>query len=169
MGASLERSGRLRGATWDDFEDVVALLVRQERAATGVATVRDEFVRAEWELPSFQVGRDNWVAGATGYAALSPNGHVTLAAHDDDEADLLLAAAATRGRERGLSKLELRALHGDEIHARLVERQTFKLQTDVLEMWRALSAREEPPQWPPGTTVRTFTAADAAVVHTLLD
>src|SRR5690348_16332796 len=125
MGASLERSDPVRAATWDDFARVAELLAEKSRTATGVA-VREEFVRAEWELPSFQVGRDNWVSPA-GYAGVSPNGALTFAAADDTEADALLAHAVARGRERGLAKLELRPLPGDAVHARLLERHGFKL------------------------------------------
>src|SRR5947207_15561810 len=113
MGASLERSGPVRGATWDDFDAVVALLVRQDRAASGVAGRREEFVRADWERPSFEIGRDNWVCGATGYAALSPAGELTLVARDDATADALIDRVVERGRGRGLAKLELRPLPGD--------------------------------------------------------
>ena len=68
MGAWLEGSDPVRGATWDDFDGVVDLLVRRNREANGIAAVREEFVRADWELPSFEVGLDNWVSGTTGYA-----------------------------------------------------------------------------------------------------
>src|SRR5438270_8005406 len=118
MGASLERSEPVRGATWRDFGRVAELLAGQSRAATGVA-VREEFVRADWELPSFEVGSDNWV-GPTGYAAVSPSGSLVLAATGDDEADALVDRAVARGRERGLAKLELRPLRGDEVHTRLL-------------------------------------------------
>src|SRR5919204_6415012 len=99
MGASVERSGRIRAATWDDFQQVVDLLVRQSRSATGIAIVREEFVRAAWELPSFELGRDNWIADSAAYAAVSPNGELTLAAPDDETADALLERAVARARE----------------------------------------------------------------------
>jgi ribosomal protein S18 acetylase RimI-like enzyme len=169
MGASLERSEPIRGATWDDFDGVVELLVRQNRAATGIAAVRGEFLRTDWQLPSFEVGIDNWVSGSTGYAAVSPKGDLTLAAARADEADALLKRAVQRGRERRLDKLALRPLPGDEIHARLVERHGFDLQTDVLVMWRTLSASELAPDWPDRVAARTFEPADAPSVHALLD
>jgi len=168
MGASLEGSEPVRGATWNDFDGVVGLLMRQTRAATGIAVVREEFVRAEWELPSFEVGLDNWVSGATGYAALSPSGDLTLAAATDSEADALLDRAIERARESGLEALALRPLPQDELIARLLERRCFLLQTDLLVMWRKLSA-EEPPDWPGGIATRTFEPADAPAVHALLD
>jgi len=167
MGASLERSDTVRAATWRDFERVAGLLARQTRAATGLA-VREEFVRADWELPSFEVGLDNWV-GATGYAAVSPNGALVLAAAGDGEADALLDRATARARERGLTRLELRALAGDEVHTRLLERRGFELRADVLAMWRRLDGSEAEPEWPADVTVRTFELSDAKTVHALLD
>jgi ribosomal protein S18 acetylase RimI-like enzyme len=169
MGASVERSGRIRGATWDDFPQVVELLVRQSRSAAGIATVREEFVRAAWELPSFEVGSDNWVCDSTAYAAISPSGELTLAAGDDATADALLELAISRARERGLAKLQLRPFASDQLQARLLDRHGFQLQTDVLAMQRLLGADEEPPAWLTGVTARTFEPADARAVHALLD
>src|SRR5689334_16384137 len=124
MGARMERSEPPRGATWDDFEHVVELLGRQSRTATGIG-VQAAFVRAAWELPSFEVGRDNWLAGMTAYAAVSPDGRFTLAAADDTEADALLQQAIARGRERGLVQLEVRPPRGDEVQLRLLDRNRF--------------------------------------------
>jgi ribosomal protein S18 acetylase RimI-like enzyme len=131
--------------------------------------MREEFVRADWELPSFEVGRDNWLSGTASYAAVSPNGELTLVAADDAIADDLLEHAVARAREQRLAKLELRPLPADEVHARLLDRHRFVLQTDVLAMQRPISARELEPEWPHGVTVRTFEPADAPKVHALLD
>ena len=169
MGASLERSEPVRGATWADFDHVVELLARRSREATGVAATREEFVRAEWELPSFVVGADNWLAGADGYAAVAPGGRLTLAAVDDATADVLLDRAEARARERGLAKLEFQPLAGDGVHERLLGRRGFALQNDLLAMWRRLGAEEAAPEWPAGVAVRTFELADAPAVHALLD
>src|SRR5919202_404885 len=122
MGASMERSEPVRGATWSDFDHVVRLLVGRDRSASGVASTREEFVRASWELPSFEVGRDNWLCGSSAYAAVSPNGELTLVAGDSASAEALVARAAARGRERGLAKLELRPVPGDHVHTHLLER-----------------------------------------------
>jgi ribosomal protein S18 acetylase RimI-like enzyme len=169
MGASLERSEPVRGATWDDFDRVVELVVRRDRAASGVAGRRAEFVRADWELPSFALGRDNWLCGNTGYAAVSPDGELTLVAADDATGEALLEQAVARARERGLAQLELRPLPGDEVHAHVLDCNDFVLQTDVLAMARAISPREPEPEWPAGIAVRTFERDDAAAIHALLD
>jgi ribosomal protein S18 acetylase RimI-like enzyme len=168
MGASLERSDPVRGAAWSDFEHVLDLLGLQSRAATGIA-LREEFLRTEWELPSFEVGRDNWISGPTGYAALSPGGGLTLAAADSAQADALLGEAVARARERGLDRIELRPVSGEPAHAGLLGRHPFVLRADILAMWRKLDGEEEEPEWPPGVQVRTFEVSDAADVHGLLD
>ena len=169
MGASLERSEPVRGATWADFDHVVELLARRSREATGVAATREEFVRAEWELPSFEVGADNWLAGADGYAAVAATGRLTLSAGDDATAAALLDQALARARERGLVKVELQPLAGDRVHDRLLVRRGFALQADLLAMWRKLGRQEAEPEWPAGVAVRTFELADAPAVHALLD
>jgi ribosomal protein S18 acetylase RimI-like enzyme len=169
MGASLERSEPVRGATWDDFERVVELLVQQDRAGSGFLGTREEHVRADWELPSFEVGRDNWRCGAGGYGALSPDGALTLVADDDATADALLVQSLARANERGLEKLTLRPPPADEVHARLLDRHPFVLQTDVLAMFRAISPGEQEPEWPRGAAVRTFEPGDASAVHAALD
>jgi ribosomal protein S18 acetylase RimI-like enzyme len=169
MGASVERSEPVRGATWDDFDRVVELLARRDRATSGVAGRRAEFVRADWELPSFELGRDNWLSGPAGYAAISPDGELTLVAVDNATGEALLELAVARARERGLAQLELRPLPGDDVHAHMLDHYGFVLQTDVLAMLRAIFSHEPEPEWPAGIAVRTFEADDAAPIHTLLD
>ncbi len=169
MGASVEGSATVRGATWDDFDAVARLLARQSRAGGGGPMERAEFVRAEWELPSFEVGRDNWCAGEAGYAAVTPAGGLVLAAADEATADALLARAVERARESGRASLQLTVLRGNEQHAALVRRHPFELQTDTLTMWRGLRGAEPDPEWPAGIAVRTFEPGDAEAVHALLD
>jgi ribosomal protein S18 acetylase RimI-like enzyme len=168
MGASMQRSEPVRGASWDDFDAVAQVLARQSRAGGGGPMERPEFVRAEWELPSFEVGRDNWVAG-DGYAAVTPAGGLVLAARDEATADALLGRAVERAREQGFASLQLNVLNRDEQHARLVRVHPFELQTEVLTMWRGLGGTQSEPAWPEGTSARTFEPADASAVHALLD
>lgn len=169
MGASLEGSDTVRGATWGDFDAVIGLLARQNRDSTGLGGVRAELVRTEWELPSFELGRDNWISEAEGYAALSPKGALVVTAPDGATAAELLARARARARERGLAKLELTPLAGDSCHAALLRDHPFELEVDVLAMWRPLGKREAEPVWPDGIEVRTFGPADVRAVHALLD
>jgi ribosomal protein S18 acetylase RimI-like enzyme len=160
----LQRSEPVRGATWDDFNAVAQMLARQTRTGGGGPMEHAEFVRAEWELPSFEVGRDNWVAGNGGYAAVTPTGGLVLAARDEATADALIARAVTRAREQGFASLQLNVLNRDEQHV-----HPFELQTDVLTMWRGFRGTEPAPSWPQGSSARTFDPADGSAVHALLD
>jgi ribosomal protein S18 acetylase RimI-like enzyme len=181
MGACAQSSGRvatilaveIRPATRDDLDGVVALLAAQGRAATGVAGIRRELVLAEWDLPSFQIGRDNLVAESggklAGYAAVGAGQGLTLAATDDGAADELLDRIAARARERGFGALHLVILTENDPRAALVRRRGFELQTETILMWRLLRSAVDRPEWPDGVTVRTFEPADAAAVHALLD
>jgi ribosomal protein S18 acetylase RimI-like enzyme len=171
MGAraqSTVRTVHIRPPTWDDLETATQLLAAQSRAATGVGAVRPELVRAEWQSPGFEVGRDNWIAEA-GYAAVSPSGRLVLAASDPRLADTLLEQAGARGRERRLDALSLDVLPGDEALARLVRRHPFALEQETLLMWRRLDGGLPEPAWPEGIAVRTYAQRDAAAVHKLLD
>jgi ribosomal protein S18 acetylase RimI-like enzyme len=167
----VQRSEPVRDATWDDFDAVAQMLARQSRAAGGGPAERPEFVRMEWELPGFEVGRDNWVVPGGGYAAVTPAGGLALAARDEAAADALLARATRRARERGLASLQLAVQRGDEQQAQLVRVHAFELVTETLTMRRGLGGAAEPEhEWPAGISVRTFEPADdASPVHALLD
>jgi hypothetical protein len=88
----------IRGAGWEDLDAVVELLGAQNRAASGIAGIRAEHLRSEWEQPGFTLGVDNLVADEggrlVGYAAVTPRRELILAAGDDEVADELLAGAA---------------------------------------------------------------------------
>src|SRR6185312_9704705 len=83
----------IRAAREDDMPAVAALLA-----------IRPELLRSEWELPSFDLARDAWVAEQdgriVGYAAVLAGERLVLAGPDD-----LLDRAARRGRERGFGTL----------------------------------------------------------------
>jgi mycothiol synthase len=163
----------IRPATWDDLEAAAELLGSQNRAAVGVAGVRAEHLRSEWEAPGFAVGEDNLVAAeggrTVGYASVNGRGELALAARDDASADDLLARIAARARARGDSALTLTVLAADGPLARLAERNPFELAQETLVMWRPLGAPVEPRPAPDGITVRTFRRDDAEAVHALLD
>src|SRR5919204_5390168 len=135
MGASAQSSlttvTTIRSATWDDLEPVVELLDARNRAAFGTSEVELALVRAEWELPSFEVGRDNWVAvddgRVVGYADLDARRDFQHAALDPDVGDALLARIEKRARERGFDRIGVIAVPEDEpLHA-LVRRNGFEL------------------------------------------
>ena len=64
----------IRPAMWDDLPAVFDLLSARNRAVYGINDLEPEHLRIDWELPSFAVGADNWVAesagAVVGYAAL---------------------------------------------------------------------------------------------------
>jgi hypothetical protein len=127
---------QIRPATWDDLERVVDLITAQSRAAMGVAAVRIEHVRGEWELPSFDVGRDNLVAERhrklVGYAAVGSAQGLSIVADDDAISDELTARIAERARERGLRSLNLAVLSDADPRASLVGRHPFVLQSETV-------------------------------------
>ncbi len=163
----------IRPATWDDLEQAAGLLAAQSRAASGIAAVGIEDVRSQWELPSFEVGRDNLVAErggkVVGYAAVGSGQSLALAAFDDEPADELLERIAARASERGFRMLHLTVVSDTDPRARLVRRHPFELHTETIVMWRRLGAGLEEPLRPPGVVLRTFEPADAVAVHALLD
>jgi ribosomal protein S18 acetylase RimI-like enzyme len=163
----------VRPAGWDDFDAVCDLLAARSRVVYGISDVRPEHVRAEWELPSFEIVRDSWVAveagRVSGYAAVSPGHELTHTAADPGAGDALLAAAVKRARERELATLHVIVGVSDEPLRALVERHGFELETEILRMWKTLDGSEPDPVWPDGITVRAYEPRDAGEVKQLLD
>jgi predicted N-acetyltransferase YhbS len=163
----------IRPAGWNDLEAAAELLGAQNRAAVGVAGVRAEHLRAEWEAPGYEVGTDNVVAEddgrVVGYAGLSARGEVAVAALDDRVADELVERIAVRARERGDSALTMAVVSTDSPLALVAERHPFELKDEMLVMWRTLGAPVDPVPAPDGVVIRTFRQEDAEAVHELLD
>jgi predicted N-acetyltransferase YhbS len=163
----------IRPATWDDLEAAADLLGSQNRAAVGIAGVRSEHLRSEWEAAGFTLGKDNVVAEengrVVGYAALSTRGELALAAPEDATADELLSRVAERARCRGDAAITVSVLAADSPLASLVVRHSFELEHETLVMWRLLGAAVEEWPTPSGVTIRTFRREDAEAVHRLLD
>jgi mycothiol synthase len=164
---------KIRPASWDDLGRVVDLLGALNRAATGIGAVTIEHVRNEWQLPSFEVGGDNFVAELgdelVGYAALSSAQGLVLAAWDDGLADELLGRISERARARGFRSLHLTVGSAGDPRAALVARHPFELESETIQMWRSLVGAVEERAWPAGIAVRTFEPSDADKVHGLLD
>lgn len=163
----------IRPAGWDDFGSVCELLSTRSRAVYGVSEVLSDHVRADWELPSFEVGRDNWVAvengRLAGYAAVSPTQDLLHAAAAAVAGDALLAVAVERARECGLNAIRVVVSVADEpLHA-LVRRHGFERETEILRMWKTLDGSDPDPVWPDSITVRTYEPSDATNVKQLLD
>jgi hypothetical protein len=149
----------IRQATLDDLEAAADLLGAQNRAAVGVAGVRVEFLRADWDAP----GRDSLVAEVdgriVGYASKSPQGELTLAASDDTLADDLLDRIVKRARESGDAMLTLVVPTAESPLANLAERHPFELSArdapDVASPRRPrrrarAAGRDHNPHLPPG-------------------
>jgi ribosomal protein S18 acetylase RimI-like enzyme len=163
----------IRPATWADLDDAAELLGAQSRAASGIAGVRIEYLRSEWELPGFELGRDNLVAedhgGVAGYVSISPRQELAIAATGEAVADELLARAIERARERGDTALTVTVRSPDDPLAAIVSRHPFALDRETLLMWRPLGGPIEAPRFADGLSVRTFEPADATNVHRLVD
>jgi ribosomal protein S18 acetylase RimI-like enzyme len=133
-------------------------------AVAGLLAVRPELLRSDWDLPSFDIEADAWVAETdgriVGYAAVAAGERLVLAGPDE-----LLDRARDRARERGFRTLSLTTARaaGD------LERQGFRLVQETLALGRPLDGPIDEPAWPAGIRVRTFEPADAGAVHALLD
>src|SRR5215208_3000474 len=163
----------IRPATWDDLAGVFDVRTARSRAAFGVSEVQLEHIRDRWQLPSFEVGLDNWVAvddgRVVGEAELGSTQELVLAADDADAGDALLERIEARARERGFPWIAVTAVPEDEPLYALVQRNGFALDREILRMWRPLDGDLPEPSWAPGVAVRTYTDDDAERVHALLD
>ena len=165
-----DRVATLRGATWDDFDEIVDLLDARSRAAFGVSEVKAEHVRQRWEVPGYDVG---WVAvdgpRLVGYAALDGTQSMSHTAGDPQVGDALLERVVERARERDFDHIAVTAVPDDVPLWSLVERSGFVRNRDILRMWRVLDGSLPEPRWPDGVSVRAYVDADGPRVHALLD
>jgi ribosomal protein S18 acetylase RimI-like enzyme len=151
----------------EDADQVIALI--------GVPGSRaHEHQRADWARPDFEPGLDNLVAVGVdgrlgGYASLSPNGELFLAAECDALADELYGLICDRAHDRGDRTIAVAVGAPEGPLASLVGRHPFTLDHDTLTMWRPLDEPVADPAAPEDTALRTFEPADARAVHELLD
>jgi ribosomal protein S18 acetylase RimI-like enzyme len=164
----------IRGACWDDLDRVAELLGEQIRSPSSTPSVRIEHLRCDWEQPGFTVGLDNVVAADDGevpygYAAMTIERELVLAAEDDAVADALLGHVSERARSLGADALTV-TLHspGGPLSS-LIARHPFSLVTETLTMRRPLTDPIAVPPIPDGIALRTFEPKDAKRVHGLLD
>jgi mycothiol synthase len=159
----------IRDATWADFEAVFALLDARSRAGFGISEQKPEHLRQEWNLP----GCARWVAvddgAVAGYAQLDESQDVVHTAVDPAIGDALLAHVEQQARVRGLDHVAITAVPEDAPLYDAVRRNGYDLERDILRMWRPLNGDLPEPSWPDGVDVRSYGAADASRVHTLLD
>jgi ribosomal protein S18 acetylase RimI-like enzyme len=159
----------IRPATWDDLDAVFDLLAARNRAQYGISDLHVNHLRIDWELPSFVVGSDNWVADdggrLAGYAALGSGHTLVYGALDGAVGAELIARIADRARDLGLEALRFIAPPDDE----LPPSKGFELATEIVRMWKTLRGDDPAPIWPTGVSVRTYEPRDAKTVHALLD
>ena len=164
----------IRGAGWEDAEQVVALIAARDGTSPGVTEIRVEHLRGEWERPDFRLGEDNLVAIGEdgvliGYAAVSPSAEVVIAAATDELANELYELIRNRARDRGHRTIAVTLHAQDGTTTGLVRRPPLVLDHDTLTMWRPLDEPVEDPVVPEGIELRAFEPADARAVHELLD
>jgi mycothiol synthase len=171
--ASQNPGVEIRPATWDDLGSVHELMAARGRAVDGDFDWMLHHLRDDWELPSFEVGADNWVAEEDGrllgYAAVSATKELQLVPADPAAGEALLARACAHARTRAYDSLRTVASSADVALLELARRAGFELETEILRMWKRLDGDESQPSWPDGIAVRTYEPADAYAVQALLD
>jgi mycothiol synthase len=159
----------IRDANWDDFDAVFALLDARSRAAFGISEQKPEHLRQQWNLP----GNGRWVAVANGtvvgYVQLDESQDVAHAAVDPDVGDALLAHVEEQARTRGFDHVAITAVPEDVPLDAAVRRNGYRVDREILRMWRPLNGDLPTPAWPDDVHVRAYTDSDALRVHALLD
>jgi ribosomal protein S18 acetylase RimI-like enzyme len=159
----------IRDATEADFEAVFQLLDARSRAAFGISQQKREYLRQHWGLPS----TGKWVAvengAVVGYAELAENQDAVHAATDPEIGDALIAHVEEEARARGFAHVAVTAVPEDAPLYGAVQRNSYRLDREILRMWRPLDGDLPVPAWPERVTVRSYTDADAEHVQALLD
>jgi ribosomal protein S18 acetylase RimI-like enzyme len=159
----------IRETTEDDFQPVFDLLTARSRAAFGISAEQPAFLRQRWDAPR----TDNWVAveddAVVGYASLDEDRDYVHAAKDPEVGDALIAHVERQARARGFPYVAVVAAPEDAPLYGAVQRGGYRIEREILRMWRLLDGDLPEPAWPAGVTVRTYTDADAERVHALLD
>jgi ribosomal protein S18 acetylase RimI-like enzyme len=163
------RVAEIRDSTPADFDAVFELIDTRSRAAFGVSEQKPEYLRQRWALP----GYDKWVAvddGAiVGYAALDEDQEFVHTAADATVGDELLAHVERQARARGFGQLSATAVPEDVPLSAALQRHGYRLDREVLRMWRVLDDPLPEPVWTTGVTVRSYTDGDGTRVQALLD
>lgn len=163
----------VRPATWSDLQGVFALRSAQQGSWPFAEPAQLAELRASWEKPGFEVGRDNWVVEHDGavvaYGALDKTQRIAHVASERHPGDALLDQILIQASERGFSAVTVTGVAADHpLNAMLLDRG-LTLERTILRMWKALTGDDPRPEWPGGVTVRSYRPIDAERVHGLLD
>jgi ribosomal protein S18 acetylase RimI-like enzyme len=153
----------IRQGTSEDFDAVYALVETPGSSP--------EFLRARWDVPSFDPERHLWIAGENGEAAAfgalyAPD--EAVARGDAAHIPALLGRIEAQARAEGFPKLVFVIPDWDERAWRAYVDAGFQIKTKVLKMEIALGASRAPVAFPEGVTVRTYRDEDARAVQALL-
>jgi predicted N-acetyltransferase YhbS len=159
----------VREATTADVDAAFALIVERDRAMFGGSDSERRYL----EHRLTQDGCDCLVAvddgRIAGWASLDADHDFTIAATSDEGAAALLEHVEAQAAQRGFATVTNIIVPEDVVQWSLLERGGYAAEREVLRMWRALDGEVDPPLWPDGVAVRTYTPEDGERVHALLD
>ena len=158
-----------------------------EIARHGDSDVTIDLVREEWALPRLDLDKDAWLVEDEGGLVVAygfcwveaPPGEIVAeqtvhpSARGHGLSEYLLDLCETRATELlaesgpdGKGLLGVWSHHTDPERMALFERQSYKRVRTFLRLDRDLGPEVEPPEWPPGISVRTYRRGqDEAAVH----
>jgi mycothiol synthase len=162
-----------RPAGWADLQAVYELAATVETRLFGAPQLELVHLRGAWERPSFEVGRDHWIAtdGArvVGYADVDGDDQVFLLL-DGADGSALLRLVETRATERGSRALQAVVSGSDGAACRTFEAGGYEAAREVWRMTIELDQEPGPPHLPDGVSVRAYDPeSDAPAVHRLLE
>lgn len=167
----------VRTGSWGDFDAVLAVSRRADRALRGESELQPEHLRTDWERPSFRLDRHLFLAledgVPVGHASLQPGSTMVVRVDPDHAAGgtqtALIARVEDAGRAEGLAFLVAIVPAADVNACRAYEQAGFSTRREVLRMEIVHEAEPPAPSWPDGVSVRTYDATDGRAVHALLD
>jgi len=162
----------VRAATWQEFDPILALMVRQNLAEYGQPGVSAASLRARWQQPELDLAHDTWLAVApdgwlAGYAELQRDTPARCWLAMYLAGGVLRQQLAEAGRlllrhaeERALAcaAVEIVAMIGGNLglDQQVFEPAGYARELSFLQMAIDLAGPPAAPAWPDGIVVRTF-------------